>query len=682
MTTVLLLVALAVAFPALRAGWRRWRRRGGGRGRSRSMLAVIALMGLQLVVLAPQAYAAGKCEAPNPEIPGAGMVGALDPPYQGKGAPDSPYQKYGYAGMVWHVYDCDSLVNPQATIDTWAGNELFNVGKNVVGATNSLHYTLLGGDLLKPLDKGISAATKALYEGPYVKWLWLPLLLLGLYLFRNVFSGDLAAMSKRGMYALAALTVAAAAYAAPLFYTHLLDDVLIKGTSQIQAGFLPSVGVDQRNGLPTALHKEVVYKNWLRGEFGTPDAPQAEKYGPKLLDAQAFTKKEAGQSADQAAVKQKKDEYKRIYEKLGNAQGYFAGTDGSRTGDGMLAAFQGFAYGLFPLLAKAAILLGQVLMRVVVLAAPLIGFIAVLYHDLLRRVGHAIAAVLFNVVVLAVLSGLDTKLLMMIFDPGSGLALLTQVLLAALITAIFLVVGRPIRRMRQMVEMSVGAAGMSTPQRSGGRRRFLGLGRRREPDGPSPQESFWDTVRSGEVERPGAAQPEPARNRLRGRRVRPEMSGPVMATAQRLDRDGAVAGSRQAIATAGGARGSSPGALRAAYPPGGYPGPAAALPEAGPAVANGFASRRADTVPVTGRGRREVDEEPVVVPSRVTARGPTRESPRAEFSDIGGTTRRPRPRRAEQETVGGKPVFVLYRPSRGLEVRDTDVPNHDSVRRS
>jgi hypothetical protein len=30
----------------------------------------------------------------------------------------------------------------------------------------------------------------------------------------------------------------------------------------------------------------------------------------------------------------------------------------------------------------------------------------------------------------------------------------------------------------------------------------------------------------------------------------------------------------------------------------------------------------------------------------------------------------PRPRRVDPELVAGKPVFVLYRPSRGLEVRE------------
>ena len=37
--------------------------------------------------------------------------------------------------------------------------------------------------------------------------------------------------------------------------------------------------------------------------------------------------------------------------------------------------------------------------------------------------------------------------------------------------------------------------------------------------------------------------------------------------------------------------------------------------------------------------------------------------------------RGPTPRRAETEMVAGRPVFVLYRPSRGLEVRDSNWDN-------
>src|SRR5690349_8183607 len=67
--------------------------------RTRAIGLVSAILALQVVLGAPAAHAQNCGEAPNPERPGAGMVGALDPPV-GNGLPGSAYLDYGYAGMV------------------------------------------------------------------------------------------------------------------------------------------------------------------------------------------------------------------------------------------------------------------------------------------------------------------------------------------------------------------------------------------------------------------------------------------------------------------------------------------------------------------------------------------------------------------------------------------------------
>ena len=61
-----------------------------------------------------------------------------------------------------------------------------------------------------------------------------------------------------------------------------------------------------------------------------------------------------------------------------------------------------------------------------------------------------------------------------------------------------------------------------------------------------------------------------------------------------------------------------------------------------------------DSPPVVDHSWDHRGEDAFVVPSKVSR---TREA-------VAG------PRRAETEMVAGRPVFVLYRPSRGLEVRD------------
>ncbi|MFC3890141.1 hypothetical protein ACFOWZ_01545 [Lentzea rhizosphaerae] len=593
--------------------------------RTRSVSLVAAILALQVVLGAPMAHAQTCGEAPNPERPGAGMVGALDPPV-GNGLPGSPYLEYGYAGMVWHNYNakCNVLPDANATIDTWAGNELFSIGKNIVGATNALHYTVMGRGLLVPLDDAVKNGVQKVYDNVYLRWFGLVALILAILMFRQIWTGDFATISKRGLWALAAMWLATSTLALPQFY-NLLDNTLVSKTSEIQAGFIEA---PEEQGtlhvLPTKLHDAVVYQSWLRGAFGTPEAPQASEYGPRILKAQAWTTTEIAEhkDADQAALEAKKAEWKALEGQLGTAKGYFDGTDGSRTGAGFLALLQSIAFSLFQLFAKAAVLLAQLLLRILTLAGPLIGLVALIHHDLLRKVARAAAVTVFNVLVLAVLAGVHALLLQAIFN-ATGLSLLTRTLLGLMLTLICFVIGKPLRRMWQMVEMSVGSAGNVLPMSGGVWSKMLG----KKKTGPSPQDEFWESVRENETD--GDEVPQRGRNR-----VRPEASSPVMATAQRLDRD------------------SQPGQIVSG--PDGSGVRAGALPAgSGPAALPVGRSRVVDSPPVTDRQWDRVDDA-VLVPSRSGGySGPVQE-----------------PRRAETEVVAGRQVHVIYRPSRGFEVRD------------
>ncbi|GAA1306743.1 hypothetical protein [Saccharothrix xinjiangensis] len=632
--STLLLVALVAAALHARRRHARAREEGtparAGSGRWRAMTVVVALVGLQVVIGATPAQAAPCGEAPNPERPGSGMVGAIDPPI-GNGLPDTPYLTYGYAGMVWHTYQqkC-SLPNATPVLDTWMGNELFNVGKNIVGATNALHYTVVGQGLLQPLDQAVKDGVQKVYDNVYLRWFGLVALVLAMLMFRQIWQGDLASISKRGLWALAAMWLATSTLALPQFYD-LLDNTLVTRTSEIQAGFIDvEDDKDTLDVLPSRLHDSVVYQSWLRGEFGSPEAPQAAEFGPKLLNAQAWTVQELTESkdGDQNALNAKKAEFTGIYNQLGPTQGYFTGDDGGRTGAGFLSLLQAVAFSLFQLFAKAAVLLAQLLLRVFTLAGPLIGLVALIHHELLRKVARAAAVTVFNVLVLAVLAGVHALLLQAIFS-ATGLSLLTRTLLGLMLTLVCFMVGKPLRRMWQMVEMSVGTASSALPMRGGVLSRLRG-----KKEGPTPQDEFWDTVRDTDPDGPEV----PQRDR---RRVRPEAANPVVATAQRLDRNGNSVG--ELVPGSGGA-------------------PAPALPagsRGGPAALPAGRSRVVDAPPVADRGWDRVDDA-VLVPSRVTGGA-------ARVAD----TQLPSPRRAETEVVAGRQVHVIYRPSRGLEVRDS-----------
>ncbi|KAA2263839.1 hypothetical protein F0L68_09225 [Solihabitans fulvus] len=638
------LTVLVVIAAVLLAARRRRKRLGRPANRKlRTVFAVAFLLGLQAFMGVP-AQAAACGEAPNPERPGSGMVGALDPPI-GNGLPGSPYLDYGYAGMVWHVYDDNcvlskSVTDPNAVIDSWAGNELFNLGKNIVGATNALHYTVMGRGLLVPLDDAVKSGVQKVYDNVYLRWFGLVALVLAVLIFRHIWTGDLASISRRGMWVLAAMWLASATLALPQFYS-LLDSTLVNKTSDIQAGFLDSsADQDKTQVLPTMLHDNVVYQSWLRGEFGTPDAQQAKDFGKPLLNAQAWTTAELAQhkDGDQAALDAKKAQYKDISTKLGPTSGYFKGTDGSRTGAGFLALLQALAFSLFQLFAKAAVLLAQLLLRILTLAGPLIGLVALLHQDLLRKVGRAAAVTVFNVLILAVLAGTHALLLQAIFG-ASGLSLLTRTLLGLMLTLVFFIIGRPGKRMWQMVEMSVGSASSALPSGQG---MFSRLRGKKPQAAITPQDEFWEHLRDTDVDN----EPDSPRRGGTRRRTRPEAANPVAATAQRLDR-GVPDGSLAAVAGYNAGHAALP-----AGSPGGYQGNSAALPSAG-------SSRLVDTPPVVDRSWDRTDEG-VLVPSKV----------------VDGTSRPgdnpmvPGPRRAETEVVAGRQVHVIYRPSRGFEVRD------------
>jgi hypothetical protein len=575
-------------------------------------------------------------QAPNPERPGSGMVGAIDPTPLQTGAPNSVYAEVGYAGLVWHTYDLgcgpSGLRNPNAVIDTWTGNLLFDVGKAIVGATNGLHYALNDGGLLAPLNDLIVSGTVALYDSVYAPWFGLIAVLLAIVLFRSIWRGDLATVSKRAAWALAGIWFAAATYLTPLLYTQVLDGVLVEGSNQVRTGFLHQAGIGQRDALPTLLHEQIIYRNWLRGEFGSPDGPQATQLGRDLVRAQAFTKQEIAAGADDpqsGVADRKKQEYKSIAGRTGSAYGYFQGVDGNRIGVGFLAALQGVMFGLFQLLAQAALLLAQVLLRVVILLGPIIGLIAILHHDLLRGVGRAVGSAVLNIVVLSALAALHTLVMVWVFDPARNISVLAQMLLAGMITLVMLLVARPIRRMWQMTELAVGAVGGAMPSAPPG---VLARLRRRRPDvQASASERFWEEARGSDDE-----SGTPAAESVPGGVVRPEAGAPVAGATQWWDgheRPPAAIPMFDSGSTTSKDHGG------AGLPGPGGSGGSAARPDQLAALPVGFS--------VTGRAR--AGEEPVYVPSAI--------------SEPRGT-----PRQADLEEVAGRPVWVVYRPSAGLEL--------------
>ncbi|MDN5751220.1 MAG: hypothetical protein L0H64_22400, partial [Pseudonocardia sp.] len=541
-------------------------RPGGPRSRRRALLVVTALVGGSVLLGQPASAQPLDCkESPEPDRPGTGLVGSLDPPTYGVGEPGSVYDEVGYAGLIWHNYDlgcAGAVVNPASSTDTWLGNQAFNVAKFIVGGVNWAHYLIVdGGELLAPLDDLITTGTRAMYDAVFTTFIGPALAILAVFLLVLALRGDLAEQARRGAFALVALVLGSAAYLAPVDWSRAADALLLDGVTSMQQGFLDEVGLGNRDTLPTVLVDEVIYTNWLRGVFGAPDVPQAQEFGRDLLRAQTFTKPEIAEGRDTLELaEQKKADFAAIAEQMGDRYPYFTGEAGSRTGVGVLAVVQAVCIALFQLLSKILVLVAMLLLRLMVMTAPAIAVVAVLKPDILPALLRIGGAAIVNTLVVGALAGLHALLVVSLFRPEADVDLWLALLVTGVVTVVLWAVARPFRRLVSMVSLTREQFGNVVPGAgSGPMSRVWQRVRGAEQD--DRQTRWWDERRGAAA---GASFPE-------GGRPESQPGARVRATAERVTRP------RTEIETPA-APPLVPSARRPALPTGGGTGVGAARP--------------------------------------------------------------------------------------------------------
>jgi len=476
---------------------------GPQRPRYGALVAAVFILGCQVMITTPPAFAVDCGQAPSPQRPGSGLVGSFDYKHPVTRSEPTLYDQYGYAGMVWHTFEtnCGPLHSITSSIDSTGnnvGNGFFNAAKAMVGATNGLHYAINNNDLLAPIYHAVEQGSRNVYQNIYVQILGVCALLLALVMLRSVWRGNLASVSRRALYALAALWLAASSFGL-LGYLGPFDSAIVQITTKIQNGF---IGDDTNDALPQDLHTYVVYNNWLRGEFGASDAPQAES-GKSLLDAQAFTWDQMQKSyeTDPAVIDGKRAAYTDLAKKMGPATDNFTGSANGRIGSGLLALVESIIYASFQLIAKITILLAQVILRLLIITAPLLGAVALLRNEILRTVVKVAGTVMVNLLIISVLAGLQALLLRALF--ASEIPVFQQIQIAAVSTVVIFAFGRPVRRLGQVVRAPVVAVGSRLP-------RF-----RRATEITTGQETFFRQIQNAQASqgveqegRPTGSRPE------------------------------------------------------------------------------------------------------------------------------------------------------------------------------
>jgi hypothetical protein len=448
----------------------------GRRRRWAALVLVAFLLGLHTMLGTPAAAAGplDDCKEPPPvEVIGDGMVGSLDPP-TGKGPADSLYLNYSYAGFVWHTYDTPSrwpCVDPLATITTWVGNRLFDVGKLIVGAVNGLHYELKFG-LLDGLDDIVAKGATVLYTGAAAPYLAFALILVAVAIFLHALRGDLANTAKAVSRVLVGLAVMSATYLTPLLYTTLLDGLLVSGVDELEANLYaqaaPDLGGDviYADILPDLLHRKIVVDNWAIGEFGAADTPYAQQTTRRLVDAQACSWIEVRYGSCPDHVNHKREEFGKIAEEIRDGAASYAtfqGTNSARLGAGFFALIEGLCFGLFQLVCKIGILIGQLVLRGTVLVGPVLGLLAFV-PGVARTAFRAIAGVIIQAVILSAAATAHTLVMVWILDSDQLGGRMAKLLLMATITVLAWVLIKPLRRLRNMAAGAVGIPAVSHDQ--------------------------------------------------------------------------------------------------------------------------------------------------------------------------------------------------------------------------
>jgi hypothetical protein len=155
----------------------------------------------------------------------------------------------------------------------------------------------------------------------------------------------------------------------------------------------------------------MLYRNWLRGALGSADSTTAQKYGEALYDARTLTWDEAQEARSSVSARdqlnrQKANQWMKVAEQIRSedpeAYQYLQGTKGmERIGAGLIALVSSLMYALFDLTASLLVLLGFLIFRWAVIAAPILGTVGLLRPASagFRRLANAVVAALFNIVI-------------------------------------------------------------------------------------------------------------------------------------------------------------------------------------------------------------------------------------------------------------------------------------------
>jgi hypothetical protein len=422
-------------------------------------------------------------EAPVPDKPTSGMAGwfATEPDSSKQPGPKGLYSRYGYGGYGFTNYD-DGCVNLAVTdnfANRLAGFEM-TVAASVVGAADALREAAWQPqDLWGWANPLVQTVTTSVYRRVFTVFGTITLGVIGLYLlWRSRQSNMSSAMTTAG-WAILVMAAVTAIAAWPVRAATVADRSLVSGLDVVHEAVGPPEArtpLSQCSGLtanscedkrPPAVRagdtamETLIYRNWLRGELGSATSPTAQKYGYVLYDAKTLTWDEMqATNGDPAAynsmVARKQQQWMKVAKQIKTedpeAYEYLKGSrSNDRVGAGIIAILSALFFAMFDITASVLVLLGFLIFRWAVIAAPILGTIGMLRPASagLRRLLNAVVAAIFNIIIF----GTGAAIYLFAVDLIMGTASLPgwlQVVLVWLSGVVGWLLLRPYRRITQL----------------------------------------------------------------------------------------------------------------------------------------------------------------------------------------------------------------------------------------
>jgi hypothetical protein len=374
-------------------------------------------------------------KAPIPDAPDSGLGGwfAQRPESSLHSGVKGQYSRYGYAGYAYTTYDigcAPTLMHPDYKFENTTANGEFMLATAVIGASNALRERAWDpGVMWGWADPLVAKATQSIYTRVFTVFGGVTLAVVGLYLLWRSRQAEMSAAMTTVGWALLVMVAVTALAKWPVFSAHLADTALVSSLSVVHDAVGPPTQdlplnlcpqADKspcQDNRPPAIRASdtavdtMLYRNWLRGLLGSADSPTAEKYGQALYRARSLSWDEAEElranpQNREVLFQQKSADWMKVAEQIRaedpEAYEYLTGTKGmERIGAGFIALLASIMFALFDLTASLLVLLGFLIFRWAVIAAPVLGTVGLLRPASagFRRLANAVVAALFNIVI-------------------------------------------------------------------------------------------------------------------------------------------------------------------------------------------------------------------------------------------------------------------------------------------